>query len=427
MRFPLAVPAVAIIAVAIAACGGGGTSQSFVASPSAAPLATGAIALAQSGTTVNIGTANGITGALTFGAGTGQIVATSSSVAPSGTVTVVPAAVKRSAEGTSATSPIVYYVTISSIAGATISGLPGVSLALPTAAIGTYQEAQFTNGAWTNVAGATPTLNAAATALTFPLGTTKITIPAGGSIFLAFYQGTYPVATPTPLATPVNVIVNSDFEGGAAIPYPGAVGSTGWTQCTISKAETGITPNRAFSTFTPAPSTTPGAIIASAGTAVPQGTGTPAPTVTSVVASSGTHAALFGGVFQVGTGANQYALEDFRYNGLCQTVTIPKSPTLTMNLLAQGNQSKTYFDFEVDVLDANGLYVGNIYEDSNPDPITATSSGDSTYRAVTVPSSALTPYVGQTVNLFVGVFINGSSTAYTGYYFLDDFLLMGLR
>jgi hypothetical protein len=421
MRFPLAVSGAAIIAIAAAACSG--SNSTYIAPPAATTVTTGAATLGQTAVSVNAGTSSGITGYLTFSGATGTVLVTSSATAPSGTTTVVPADVKRT-EATSATSPVVYYVTISSTTGATLAGLPAVSLTLPSAAIGTYQEAQYTGTAYTNVSGATASTNTAGTAVSFPQLATPITIKANGSIFLAFYQGNYPNATPTPLATPSNVLADSGFESGVAAPVGSAVTATGWTQCSITKSAAGApAPSHAFSTFTPTPGSTPGAFIETAGTSVAVGSATPVPTQTTVPVTGGTHAAVFGGVF------SNYNLEDYKYDGLCQLVTIPNNATATLNIFANGNDGKTYDDFVVDVLDTTGAYLGNLYDDGTADPITATSSGDTKYRQVSIPNSTLAPYAGQSVELFVGSWINAGSgtgaTFYSTYYFVDDFLLLG--
>jgi hypothetical protein len=429
MRFPLAISAAALVGVAIAACSGGQTSN-YIAPPPATVATSGPVTLAQTASAQTLAGSNNVTtGVLTFGSGTGTVTSTSSATAPSGTTAVTPAGrIRIQAATPSPTSPNVFYVTITSAAGATLSGLPQVSLALNTAVIGIYQEAQYTGGVWANVSGSSSTLNSAGTSVVFAMGGTPITIPAGGSIYLAFYQGNYPNPTPTPLASPTNIIADSSFESPVPIATYAGIATTatgGWQQCTINY-QSPTKPNRALSKYAPpSPPATPGAVVEPVGYAVPQGTGTPAPTQKSVIANTGKNALLLGGVFNGdGTTANKYNLEDFAYNGVCQKITMPVNPTMSMALLEQGNQTASYFDFEVDLLDSNNNFVANLYED--PTKITATSSGDSNgYRVVTVPQTALTPYVGQSYTLFAGVWISGSSASYTGYYFLDDLQLVG--
>ena len=430
MRVPLAVSAAALLAVAAAACSGG-QATNYVAPPAAGSFAAvtagGPVTLSNTATVESAGTANGITGALTFGAGTGTVTSVSSATAPFGTTTVVPASKRRvvfAVATTSPTSPNVYYVTITSPTGATLSGLPGVSLSFTTPAVGTYQEAEWNGTAYMNVTGATATVNASGTAVSFPAGSTAVTIPANGSIYLAFYQGTYPNATPTPLATPTNVIADSDFSSPAtAAPIGSAVTSTGWSVCTITAVSplASASPPGAISTYSTT-GTVPGAAIEAAGTAVPQGTKTPAP-LTAVPASppSG-YAAVFGGLF------NNYTLANYGYNGFCQTVKIPNNAVGTLQVLASGTEnSLSYFNFDVDILDTNGAYVSNlVYENQ----IAKTPPGDSTYRTITIPATTLQPYAGQTVQLFVGIWTKAGSSSnsmlYSGYYFVDLFTLSGV-
>ena len=425
MRLPLALSAAALIAMAAAACSGG-QSSNYVAPPAAGVAAgsvNGPVTLSTSGTIESAGTANGVTGALTFGPGTGTVTSVSSAFPPAGTSTVVPASRDRVILA-SATSPNVYYVTITSPGGATLSGLPAVNLALSTAAVGTYQEAQWNGTAYVNVTGATATTNTADTAVAFPQTTAAITIPANGSIYLAFYQGNYPNATPTPVATPTNVIADSGFESGVYAPYGSTVSSTGWTVCSVTQAAAGVSfpSNRyPYTTYTPLPGTTPAAVIDAAGTTIPQGTKTPAP-LTSVLAHSGTKAAVFGQLF------NNYNAGDWLYNGLCQAIKMPQQPTLTMSILGTGTEnSSTYFALDISVLDSTGKFLSELYDENS---IATAPPGDSAYRTVTVPTSSLQPYAGQNVQMFVGIWTKAGSSSnsmvYSGYYFVDDFLLSGI-
>jgi hypothetical protein len=421
MRLPFAASAAAVIVVAIAACSGGQPST-YVAPPTgaAATGTAGPLTLSQTAQVQSAGTAGGVAGTLTYVGGTGTVTAASSAAAPAGTTTVAPVSRLR-VTATSPTSPNVYYVTISSTAGATLSGLPGVSLALSTPAIGTYQEAQFAKGTWTNVPGATSATNTAGTAVQFPSTSTALTIPAGGSVFLAFYQGNFPQPTPAgQLAN--NVLSDPGFENTAA-PLGSPVTSAGWTVCTITAGSNGAVPpaSRPFSSFTPIPGTTPGAAIEAAGTSVAQGTGTPLPTQTTVPVHSGNSAAVFGGVFST------YAMANYAYNGLCQQVTIPANPAAQLYVFANGTEnSLAYLGFDVDVLDTTGKYVANLVDENQ---IAVSPPGDTAYRLISIPTSSLSPYIGQTVQLFVGIWTkagsSSNSTTYSGLYFVDDFNLTG--
>jgi hypothetical protein len=416
MRFPLAVSAAAVIAIAIAACSGG-QQPVYTPPPSGGVASPGALALSGYGQSQSIGTASGITGTLTYVGGSGTVTAASSGTAPAGTTTVTPNDRVRVEASSSPTSPNVYYITITSAAGATLSGLPQVNLTLASPAIGTFQEAQFTSGVWTNIAGATAVVNSAGTGVQFPPVNTPVTIAAGGSIYLAIYQGNYPNATPTPVGTPTNVIADSTFTSTTYADWPAAPTTGGWTQCTFNSSAAGSSATHPYASGTPAPGETPLATIEAVGAPAPS-VGTPAANQTTVPGPAGGNAAVLGGSF-VG-----YALEDFRYEGLCQVVTVPHNPQLNLNVFVAGNQAQKYFDLEVDQLNSSGQFVSNLYADPNPIGSPASNVGDTAYRAVSVPASALTPLVGQSVTLFLGVYGDGHGS-YSGYYFVDSFQLLG--
>ena len=154
-----------------------------------------------------------------------------------------------------------------------------------------------------------------------------------------------------------------------------------------------------------------------AGAPIPVGTGSPVPTQTTVPTYNGdANAAVFGGVFST------YNLANFEYNGLCQTVTVPASVTFTMSIFGNGNEGATYVDFVVDLLDGNGNFLANLY--------TENVENDTTFRTITIPSSTYSAYVGQTVELFVGMWTKSgsgsNSTKYSGYYFVDNVSLFGI-
>jgi hypothetical protein len=416
MRFPFAVSAAAVVAIAIAACSGA-QSPTFIAPPSGGPAPTGALALTGAGQTQSAGTAGGVTGILTYVGGQGVVTATSSASAPAGTTTVSPVDRVRVEASSSPTSPNVYYVTISSTAGASLVGTPGVELSLPAAAIGSYQEAQFSGGTWTNINAAAGVTGTGATTVSFGPINKAVTIPAGGSIFLAFYQGTFPQPTPVP----TNIIADSNFESGTVAPYPAAANSTGWTQCAVTAAAASAGPIvHPFSTFTPTPGATPGATISTTGTAIPQGTfRPPTPSQTSVVVFDGTHAAVLGGLFE-----STFRQADLSYNGLCQSIKMPANASITMEILGSGNEPATSVDYDVNILDTTGKYLANVYDEQ---VVTSSNGGDTAYRNVTVPTAALSPFAGQNVEIFIGIWTKaGGSGTNSGYYFVDDFQLVGL-
>ncbi|MGD1067521.1 MAG: hypothetical protein ABR975_11950, partial [Vulcanimicrobiaceae bacterium] len=253
----------------------------------------------------------------------------------------------------------------------------------------------------------------------------------GGSVTLAFYPGLYPEPTPTPTptpeATPTSYLAQGNFTSGTQTVYvggsPAPAPTTGsWTQCSITAVASNapVAINRKLSSYPPDPGETPAAVVMAAGTSITVGTASPVPTQKTVPPyGSDLYAAVFGGLFST------YYDEDYGYDGLCQVVTMPTlSPTLTMDVFANGNDGATYADFEVDWLNSSGQFYANLYED--PNPITGTSAGDTAYRSITVPQSALQQpgVAGTTGILFIGMWIDAGSgsgsTKYSTYYFVDN-------
>jgi hypothetical protein len=421
MRFPLAVSAAAIVAIAVAACTGS-SPPNYIPPPTGSVPSTGAVTLGAATTTSSAGTAGAVTAILTFVGGSGTVTAASSATAPTGTTAVTPADRIRVEASTSPTSPNVYYVTITSAAGATLTGLPGVNLALSTPSVGTFQEAQFGNGKWANVGvSASNAGGAGSTGVSFPQGSTAIAIPAGGSIFLAFYQGTFPAPTP-PGQIQNTAVADPSFEGTAAA-FGSPVTAKGWTVCTITTTASGasLLPSRPFPKFTPVPNTTPQASILANGASVPQGTGTPTPTQNTVPVNSGKQAAVLGGVF------SNFNDSNFAYNGLCQMVKIPANPVGSLSVFANGTEnSLAFYGFQVNVLDTTGAYLTNLVDENQ---IAVKPPGDTAYRLVVLPSSSLAPFAGQTVELFVGFWTKAGtstgSTTFSAYYFVDDVGIAG--
>jgi hypothetical protein len=429
----LAFGATAVGVVALTACGGGGnTAPSYIAPPQP-PAQAGQITLSNTTSQQQLPTSGGYGGVISWPVGSGTVDTSLSTTAPSNVEVVTPSAVRRLK---ASAGPTVVYLTISTINGATLNGFPpGVGLTTPTADTGPWQEAEYgsTTGTWTNV----ETGAAKGDGVAFPGGKQNLTLAAGGSVTLAFYPGNYPEPTPTPTptpeATPTSYLAQGTFQsgtqtvyvGGSPIPAP-TTGS--WTQCSItaSASNAPVAINRKVSSYPPDAGATPAAVVMTAGTTVPVGTANPVPTQTTVPPyGSDTYAAVFGGVFST------YYDEDFAYNGLCQVVSMPSlAPTLTMDVFANGNDGATYADFEVDWLTSSGQFYSNLYED--PNPITGTSSGDTKYRTITVPSSALqAPGVGGTTGiLFIGLWVDAGSgsgsTKYSTYYFVDNVNLTGI-
>ena len=120
-------------------------------------------------------------------------------------------------------------------------------------------------------------------------------------------------------------------------------------------------------------------------------------------------------------------MANYAYNGLCQQVTIPANPAAQLYVFANGTEnSLAYLGFDVDVLDTTGKYVANLVDENQ---IAVSPPGDTAYRLISIPTSSLSPYIGQTVQLFVGIWTkagsSSNSTTYSGLYFVDDFNLTG--
>lgn len=428
----LASGAVAAVAL-VTACSSSNPNDGLSIPPPSAPATSGPMTLSGQPSTQSLSSSTtSVSGSVTYPGGSGTVTASAGTTAPTGITAVSPVSLLRMAADV--TSPTVYYVTITSSTGATLKGIPGVALTISTPWVGptpfVVQEAEWSGTAWVNVVQAS--VNSGGTSIVVAAGTSAITIPANGSLYLAFYQGLYPAATPTPVATPTNIIADSTFANATVVPdtnTPAPVSSGGWTQCSItavsSEASPGAAPPQAISNYTPNPDTTPGAVIEAAGTSVTQGSATPTPTQTTVPTYGGdANAAVFGGLFST------YNQGNYAYNGLCQLVTVPQNPSVSMELLANGNEGSSYFDFDVLALDPTGKYLATIYVDPNPIGSPAASPGDSTYRSVSQNATALTPYVGQSVEIFVGIWTkagsSSGSTKYSGYYFADNFQLSGV-
>jgi hypothetical protein len=429
----LAFGATAVGVVALTACGGGGnTAPSYIAPPQPAAQA-GQITLSNTTSQQQLPTSGGYGGVISWPVGSGTVDTSLSTTAPSNVEVVTPSAVRRQK---ASAGPTVVYLTISSTAGATLNGFPpAVGLTTPTAESGPWQEAEYSStvGTWTNL----ETGAAKGDAVSFPGGKQTITLAAGGSVTLAFYPGLYPEPTPTPTptpeATPTNFIADPNFDSGTQVVYtapstPPVPTSAGWTQCSITSVATPppTTPiNHPVSAYTPDPGATPAAVVMQVGTSLQVGSSAPHPTVTVVPTYNGAqYAAVFGSLF-----SNYYA-EDFKYDGLCQALTMPLGATLSMEILANGNDGDTYLSFDVDWLNSSGQFVANLYSDDATDPITGTSAGDSAYRLISIPNSVLAPYLNQKGELFIGVWVDAGSgsgsTKYSTYYFVDNVNLQGI-
>ena len=105
--------------------------------------------------------------------------------------------------------------------------------------------------------------------------------------------------------------------------------------------------------------------------------------------------------------------EESGMDGVCQTVTVPASGTLTLWVNESTSETSTSVaDQEADILDSTGTVTNTLYmEDGN-------TNG---YVQKTIDMSA---FAGQSVTLFFGIYGSGSTTDYNNI-FIDDVSLTG--
>jgi hypothetical protein len=98
--------------------------------------------------------------------------------------------------------------------------------------------------------------------------------------------------------------------------------------------------------------------------------------------------------------------------GVCQTVTVPTSGTLTFWVYEATTDSIEYVDQEADILSTSGTQLAQLYSEAD------------TTNGWEEKSFSLSSYAGQTVQLYFGVKGNGYSKDYV-YEYLDDVSLTG--
>jgi len=125
--------------------------------------------------------------------------------------------------------------------------------------------------------------------------------------------------------------------------------------------------------------------------------------VTTAKAHSGSYSALIGTTSKPEINGTA---------GLCQTVTVPASGTLTFWVYEGTTDSISYVDQEADVENTSGTVLTQLYKEA------ATTNGWEE------KSFSLSSYAGQTVVLYFGVKGNGYSKDYV-YMYLDDVSLTG--
>jgi cell division septation protein DedD len=127
------------------------------------------------------------------------------------------------------------------------------------------------------------------------------------------------------------------------------------------------------------------------------------PAISTAQAHSGTYSAL------IGTTAKP---EINGTAGLCQTVTVPASATLTFWVYEGTTDTINYVDQEADILSTSGSQIAQLYSEAK------------TTNGWVEKSFSLSSYAGETVQLYFGVKGNGYSKDYV-YEYLDDVSLTG--
>lgn len=181
--------------------------------------------------------------------------------------------------------------------------------------------------------------------------------------------------------------------GGGGTAAPG-VGSAASTQSALRASVTpaaasNVVVNPGFETGSLSPWTSCGSVNDAA--------------VSSAQAHSGTYSAL------IGTTAKP---EVDGTAGLCQTVVVPATATLTFWVYEGTTDTITYVDQEADILSTAGSQLAQLYAE-------AKSTGGWVQKTFSLSS-----YAGQTVELYFGVKGNGYSKDYV-YEYLDDVSLTG--
>jgi hypothetical protein len=429
----------ALVALALAACGGGGTPGGFAVpsgTPPAAPA--GPLALIGSGQAVALTSTNGTSGVVTIPAGTGTVNVASSASPPTGTVAlqsavrngVVTASLKPLATGP---DTALLYVAITASGTATLNGVPGMTLTFASPPTGSVFEALLNGAQWITV-GSAGTVSGST--VTLAGSSTTQTVTPGTPLFLVAYVGV------TQSGVQSNVIVDGGFETeGAASAFAGA--TSGWAACSYTHPNTEATSPPA----TPNPQITGKitAVLVSANSpaftvgATPKPTATPvvtpAPTVTPAV-NTGSFAALT----YTGTGADTtYGKSTNGANGVCQTFVVPASGVLSLAVKEGGDESGITFGDQEATLFKGGLTALAGAAPPSPIPVfaelnatvpTSTSSPAAYVKkgpfALTLaPPMGLGLSVGTTVTLFVGTYDNGSSNTFGEYMLVDDVSVLG--
>jgi hypothetical protein len=425
-----------LVALTLAACGGGAPTGYAVPSgtPPAAPA--GALALISSPQAVALSSANGASGVVTIPAGTGSVNVAVSASPPAGTVAlqsavrkVVTASLKPLSTGPDTT---LVYVAVTASATATLNGVPGFTLTFASPPAGSVFEALWNGAQWITVGNAG---TVSGSTVTLAGSTATQTVTPGAPLYLVAYEGV------TQPGVQSNVIVDGGFETeGAAKAFAGA--TDGWAACSYAHANAESTSPPA----TPNPAVSPAKITAqlvSANSPAFTVGATPKPTATPVVTPAPTvtpaiDAGSFAALTYTGTGADtSYGKSVAGANGICQTFVVPASGVLSLAVQEGGDESSGFGDQEA-VLFNGGLSALAV---AAPSPIPVFSELNATVPAPTTSPGAYVnkgPYaltlappmglgipIGTTVTLYVGTYDDGPSNTFGEYMFVDNVAVMG--
>lgn len=188
------------------------------------------------------------------------------------------------------------------------------------------------------------------------------------------------------------IIVSGCASGGIGSTAPNSAGNSATSavrQTIGTAATTNVIVNPGFETGSLSPWTSCGSVNDAA--------------VSTAQVHGGTYSAL------IGTTAKP---EVNGTAGLCQTVAVPASATLTFWVDEGTTDTISYVDQEADVLSTSGTQLAQLYSE-------AKTTGGWVQK-----SFSLSAYAGQTVQLYFGVKGNGYSKDYV-YEYLDDVALTG--
>jgi len=191
---------VGVVALGVAACGGGGVTST----PQAAAAST---SLSASGTPISATGVTGITGSVTI-AGSGRVTVSASASEPAGlpALSLLRANSAKSEAGTSGNVPLVY-ISIVAVTATTITGFADASFTFSSVPSGSVYLAQESNGAWNTIDG--PATISGATVTFGPVTfSPPVQLDAGAVLNLVVYGGS-PVGV-SPSASPSGVPLNLD-------------------------------------------------------------------------------------------------------------------------------------------------------------------------------------------------------------------------